>query len=466
MRHDAEGYWLREAGEREGLAAASGELDCDVLIVGGGFTGLWAAWELAELAPQASVIVLEAGRCGHGPSGRNGGFANEMWFSLPSLHDRYGPVESLAIARAAREAVNAIERFCDEQEVDAWFRRAGYLQLSAAPAQDGTWSQAVALCRQLGEGEAVRELDTAEVAERCRSPRFRGGALYPGAATVQPARLALGLRDRVAARSSVRVFEGSRVRRLRAGPGGCVAETGSARVRAGACVLASGPALAGVRSPLRGRLTVASSHQVITEPVPDLLEEVGWTGGECITDGRAIVHYMRTTPDGRIAFGWGGGRIAAGGRVGGRAELDPEVAAETIAHLRSFFPQLEGREIAHAWGGPIDVSPTHLPFVRRIGSDRAWAAAGYTGNGVGPSRMIGRVLASLALERRDAHSRLALVDPDTTRIPGGLAGWAGGSAIRAALLAKESAEEEDRRPPAIARGLAAIPELIGFHLGR
>jgi glycine/D-amino acid oxidase-like deaminating enzyme len=466
MRHDAEGYWLREAGPREALPEAEGGLDCDVLVVGGGYTGLWTAWKLAELEPQARVIVLEAGRCGHGPSGRNGGFANEMWFSLPTLRDRYGAERALAIARAAQDAVEGIGRFCAEQEIDAWYRRAGYLQLSAAKAQDGVWDGAVELCRELGEPEAARELDDDEVAGICRSPRFRGGAFYPGAATVQPARLALGLRDRVAALDSVEVFEGSRLHRLRAGSWGCVAETGSARVRARSCVLALGAASNAGGSPFRSRLTVTSSHMAITEPVPELLEEIGWTGGECITDGRAMVHYFRTTPDGRIAFGWGGGRIACGARLGGRTELDPGVVSQVLADLRAFFPGLEGKRIEHAWGGPIDVSPTHLPVVMQAGGDRVYGAFGYTGNGVGPTHMIGGVLASLALDRRDERSRLALVEPDPPRVPGGLPGWAGGNAIRAGLLAKEAAEEEERIASAIHRGLAAIPERVGFHIGR
>ncbi len=466
MEHDAHGFWLREAGPADPLPTASGAIEADVVVVGGGYTGLWTAWELASLEPDARVVLLEAGRCGHGPSGRNGGFVNEMWFSLQTLRDRYGDADAIAIARASGAAVEAIGRFCAEQDVDAWFRRAGYLQLSAAPAQDGVWSGAVAACRELGEPDAARELDAAAVAEICRSPRFRGGAFYPGAATVQPARLALGLRDRVAALPSVEVFEGSPVRGLRAGPWGALAQTPAATVRAGACVLALGGAANAAGSPFRRRLTVTSSHMAITEPVPELLEQIGWTGGECITDSRAMVHYLRTTPDGRIAFGWGGGRIAYGARLGGPTELDPSLIPQVIADLRAFFPGLEGKRIAHAWGGAIDVSPTHLPVVTQAGSDRVFGAFGYTGNGVGPANMVGGVLASLALDRRDERSRLALVEPAPRTVPGGLAGFVGGNAIRWGMLAKEAAEEEQRPAAPIHRGLARVPELIGFHIGR
>ena len=182
-------------------------------------------------------------------------------------------------------------------------------------------------------------------------------------------------------------------------------------------MLAIGGAAKGLRGPLRGRLTVASSHIVLTEPVPELLEEIGWTGGECITDSRALIDYFRTTPDGRIAFGWGGGRIAMGARTKGRAEVDASVIAATAAHLYAYFPGLAGRRITHAWGGPIDASPTHLPVVVPLPGGRAFAAAGYTGNGVGPSHMVGRTLASLALDRRDDSTNLAFIDGATPRVP-------------------------------------------------
>ena len=203
------------------------------------------------------------------------------------------------------------------------------------------------------------------------------------------------------------------------------ARTGSRRAPPAArsapapAVLAIGGAAKGRAGRCAAGSSIASSHIVITEPVPDLLEEIGWTGGECITDSRALVDYFRTTPDGRIAFGWGGGRIAMGARLGGRAELDPEVIAADVEHLLDFFPGLAGRRVTHAWGGPIDASPTHLPLVLPLRGGRAFAAAGYTGNGVGPSHMVGRTLASLALDRRDEPSRLAFVDPSPPARPAG-----------------------------------------------
>jgi len=445
------------------LLPLQGDRDADVVVIGGGFTGLWTAWHVKALEPEARVVVLEAEACGDGPSGRNGGFCNVMWFSLPRMRRRWGDAAALAVARAAERAVGEIGEFCEREGVDAWFRPGGYLQVSTAPAHDGTWAEAVAACQELGARDAVQALVPEGVAARCASPAFRGGAFYPTSATVQPARLALGLRERLRSRG-VEVFESTPVRELRDVSGGVEARTAAGTVGARAAVIAIGAAAKGRRWPLRGRLTVASSHIVLTEPVPDLLEEIGWTGGECITDSRALIDYFRTTPDGRILFGWGGGRIAPGARLNGRAEVDPGVIEEAARHLRAYFPGLADRRIEHAWGGPIDASPTHLPLVLPKG--RTFAAAGYTGNGVGPSHMVARTLASLALDRRDDASRLAFVEPSPHRVPPEPFQWIGGEAIRRAMLAKENAELAGRRPGRIASAVAKVPELIGFHIGR
>jgi len=466
MKHTRHGYWLEEAGDVEPLPGLDGERRADLVVVGGGYTGMWAAWHVKQLEPDSRVVLLEADACGNGPSGRNGGFCNVMWFSLPNMRERWGEAAALAVARASQGAVAGIESFCEEQGVDAWFRRGGYLQVSTAPAHDGAWDEALAACREVSETELVRDLSAAEVAARCSSPAFRGGAFYPDAATVQPARLALGLRARLLA-AGVEIYERSAVRRLCRVPGGLEAQTGpGCSVRARTAVVAIGGAAKAPHAPLRNSLTVTSSHIVLTEPVPDLLEEIGWTGGECITDSRSLIDYFRTTPDGRIAFGWGGGRIAMGARLHGRAEVDPDVVTAAISRLREYFPSLGGRRITHAWGGPIDVSPTHLPIIVPLPGRAAFSAAGYTGNGVGPSHMVGRILASLVLDRRDEHARLPIVDPSPQRVPPEPFHWLGGEAIRAALVRREEAELSARDPDPLSGVLSRLPELIGFHIGR
>jgi glycine/D-amino acid oxidase-like deaminating enzyme len=463
-RHDASGWWLAQTGSVAPLAPLAGDLTADFVIVGGGYTGMWTAWLVRELAPDARVVILESAVCGEGPSGRNGGFVNELWFSLPSMRRRFGDEPALAVARASREAVTAVGEWCERQGVDAWFRMGGYLQVSTTPVHDGTWDETAAACRELGEPGACQPLDAAGIQARCAAPIFRGGAYFPTAATVNPGLLARGLRQALID-AGVEIFERSAVRAVHQSTGGVEVRAAGGTVRASQAILAAGAGLAGF-SGLRHRLTVTSSHMVITEPVPDVIDALGWTGGECITDSRAMVHYFRTTRDGRIAFGWGGGRIVFGARARGRAEVDRRLVEEVASHLVRFFPQLTGRRIDHAWGGPIDVSPTHLPVVGSKPGGRVHFAFGYTGNGVGPSRLAARCLASLALDRRDEFSRLAIVDPDPHHVPPEPFRYAGGEIIRAAILRKEAAEEAGDRAGPLTRFVSGIPERIGIHVGR
>jgi len=457
LLHDAHGWWIAEAGSPEVLPALEGDQVADVVVVGGGYTGMWAAWHVLAADPDARVVMLEAGRFGHGPSGRNGGFVSGVALSRAALTERFGAAAAQAWIDAAADTVRAIGAWCEAEGVDAWYRSGGELLVSTAPAQDDAGAGAV-------DGDEVVALDGAAARARFGSPVVRGAVYARTGANVHPARLAFGLRERLAARGA-RLYEGARVRALRGAPGGVVAETAGGRVRARAAVVAVNAA-SGALPPLRDRLTVSSSHIVCTEPVPDVIEALGWTGGESVSDGRALLHYMRTTRDGRIVFGWAGGRMAAGARTGGRMDVDHQVVAQARRDLLRFFPMLEGRPIAHAWGGPIDVAPTHLPVVTRLPGLPVWAAFGYTGNGVGPSHLLGRTLAALALDRRDDVTRLPFVEGPLHRVPPEPFRVAGAAAIRRALVRKEAAEEAGRRPDPLTRALAGLPARMGLHIVR
>jgi glycine/D-amino acid oxidase-like deaminating enzyme len=465
MRHDAHGHWIASAEGFDPQPPLEGERSCAFAVVGGGYTGMWAAWWLKQHDPDADVVLIESELCGQGPSGRNGGFVNSLWFSLATLTARFGDAAAIEVVRLADDSVHEIGDFCEAQGVEAHYHKGGYMQVSTCAAQDGTWDPVMAELHRLGLAEMGQVLTPEQVQQRCASPRFRQAAFYPSAATIDPARLAAGLRARLLG-AGVEIHEHTPlVRRKAVAGGGSVLTTPAGTLRAERVVLAMGGALLQVPK-LRHALTATSSHMVVTEPVPELIEEIGWTGGECITDSRAMVHYFRTTFDGRIAFGWGGGEIVRGPRVrGGHAEVDPALARQVEAHMRTFFPGLEGKRVEHAWGGPIDVSPTHLPVVRSLDGG-AFAGFGYTGNGVGPSQMIGHSLASLAAGVPDRHAALALVDPPPSHVPPEPFRYLGGTVIRNAILRKERLEEEGRRAGPLTRAVSGIPERIGIHVGR
>jgi glycine/D-amino acid oxidase-like deaminating enzyme len=458
-------YWIREA-----LAADPGQpcpplaedVTADVVVLGGGYTGMWTAYVATELDPSCRVVVLEQDICGGGPSGRNGGFVTGWWDEITSLVDLYGQQGAIDSCLALDESITELGGWCRAHGVDAWFTDKGWLSVSTNAAQDGGWRRATELVSKLGFADRFREASPDEVRVRCESPAFRGGAFMSTAATVQPARLARGLR-RVLLERGVRIFEGSPVRRFRAGPP-AVAETPGGTVRAEQAVLGLN-AWAGALKEFRRALVTWGSYIVLTAPAPELLREVGWTGGECISDGRTAVRYFRTTPDGRIAMGGGGGRAGAAGRIGLVFTHDMESARRAAEGLWKFFPSFEEVPLEDAWGGPIDVSGTHLPFFGTLRPGNVHYAHGYTGNGVGPSHLAGKVLASLALGRDDPITRLPMVGAKPKRFPPEPVLSPGTWLIREAVVRMEGAEEDDRAPNPAVRALARLPRRLGYRFG-
>jgi len=408
-----------------------------------------------EREPSARVVVLEAATCGAGPSGRNGGFVHGYWASLAELVSLLGRDEALELARAGERIVPAVRALED----DVWLVEGGMLMVSAAPAQDAAVEHAVAAAADAGVPEQVVPLDGDQLASRIRSPVFRRGVFFPDGATVQPARLVRALRRRVLA-AGVELHEHSPAS-FRGGE----VETARGRVRAPEVVVAINAAATGWR-PVARHVTNFGSYVVLTEPVPELLAEIGWTGGEAIVDGRMFLHYFRTTADGRVLMGSGSGPIGFRGKLDGRFTGDDATAARAEHGLRRLLPGLADARIERAWGGPIDVSADHLPFFGTVpGTQRVHYGLGYSGHGVGPSWLGGQILASLALGREDEWTALPLATRRIASLPPEPLKRLGGGVVRKAIMAVERAEEEGRRPPLPARLGAALPRLFRMEIG-
>jgi glycine/D-amino acid oxidase-like deaminating enzyme len=207
---------------------------------------------------------------------------------------------------------------------------------------------------------------------------------------------------------------------------------------------------------LRRAFVIVASDVVLTEPVPEELERCGWNSGISISDSRLMVHYYRTTRDGRIAFGKGGGRLAYGGRVGpslnGRSPIEAEVAGE----LRRIHPWLGEQPMAASWAGPVDRTIDGLPFFVELGRPDLICGAGYSGNGVVPTVLGGRILASMALGRDDEWSRCGLVRRPASGMPGEPWRYAGGTLVRGAVARKERAEDADLPVALVDRALTRL----------
>jgi glycine/D-amino acid oxidase-like deaminating enzyme len=457
-------WWLEQAlaaeGEPAPAPALSGDADTDVAIVGGGYTGLWTALALRERAPDLRVTLLEAEICGFGPSGRNGGFLHGYWEKLSWLVGLLGHDDALRLCRAAERIVPAVRAFCEERGEDVWLREGGILMASAAPGQDGQVERVVAGAAALGHPEQAVPLSHDEVQARVHSPVFRRGVWFPEGATVQPALLVRALR-RAALDVGVTLHERTPVTRMHAGN---ELETPRGTLRARDVVLAVNAGLSSWR-PASPHVTNFGSYVVLTEPVPDLAERVGWTGGEALVDGRMFLHYSRTTTDGRVLMGSATGPIGFAGRVDARFSRDAATAARAEAGLRRLLPALADVRVERAWGGPIDVAADHLPFFKTKPGTRVHYGAGYSGHGVGPSWLGGQILASLVLDADDEWTRLPLATRKLPWLPPEPFRRVGGGAIRSAIMAVEAAEEQGRTPSLGARAIASLPRVLGMELG-
>jgi glycine/D-amino acid oxidase-like deaminating enzyme len=454
-------WWLEEARTHRPDSAAAPlaeRLEVDVAIVGGGYTGLWTALALRAREPSLSVALVEARQVGDGPSGRNGGFLHGYWSSLPRLRAVLGDAGALQLAHASSQIVPRVRAFLHQRNEDVWLREGGLLEVAATEAEDAAVDASVVAARELGAEEEAVALDAEALRRRISSPRFRRGVHFRDGAIVQPARLALALK-RAVRDEGVLLFEHTPVTRVDPGrlltPGGAV----SARE------IVLGLNAWGTSWPLNGLQTNFASAVVLTEPVPELLEQIGWTGNEAVIDGRMFLHYFRTTPDGRVLMGSGSGRLEPGGRVG--AGVLDDGAAQRRAHegLRTLLPALADARIEASWSGPIDVAADKLPRFGTVPGTRIHYGAGYSGNGVGPSWLGGQILASLALGLVDEWTALPLVHRHTRRLPPEPFRYVGGRVVRWGTLSTEEAVGAGRRPSAVARAAAAIPRLLRMPIG-
>ncbi len=448
--------WLEEALEdSDSGPPLEGEQRADVCIVGGGYAGLWTALHLKEADPSLDILLIEKDVCGGGASGRNGGFIISWWAKYLSLRKICGEEEALRLARASADAVRAIGTFCEQNAIDSHYRYDGWLWAATSDPQIGAWEET---CDAVAETDpdVFEHWDPEQVAMRSGSPMHLAGVFEPNAASVQPARLARGLR-RVAIRRGVRIYEGTPLERLvTSSPATVVTPRG--RVRAQRIVLAMN-AWAIRFAEIRKTIAVVTSDIVATAPVPERLRKIGRQDGMTISDGRALVHYYRTTPDGRLVFGKGGmaRRLPYAGRVGALVDGVARQPDEVTQWLRKIYPELADVPITSTWTGPIDREKNGLPIVSRLGGrEDIVYAAGFSGNGVGPTFVVARMLASLALERRDEWSECPLVRRPLRHFPPEPIRFIGGQLVGAAIAAKDRAEDAGREPGPLTRAFASF----------
>ncbi len=416
----AKSWWLEQAGvgyvehpELEGVVRA------DVLIIGGGFTGVSAAYHLKRDYPELRVVLLEADVVGYGASGRNAGFVTTLLGQSPGLMAlRFGRRGVAQARRYMERAVDYVDRLVREYNLDCEYAPTELLRVATSPASARRLRRESEYARPGGADGAEwiggEWIGADEVRALVDSPTYLGALRTRPAALLNPARFVRELK-RIATDVGAEVYEHSPVIHLEfTRP--VRAQTPRGAVEADSLVLATN-AYTAQFAQVKDRQYPVHTYVVLTEPLtPEQLDSLGWRGGQAVADARYQVHQYRLTPDHRLLVGGGDVHYFYGDFVG----IDRYAPA--FDHLERFihatFPALRGIRISHHWGGPVSATFDMAPVLGYAGSGRRVIyAAGYMGHGMALAVLNGQTVSDMLGNRHTELTDAFFVNRATLPIP-------------------------------------------------
>jgi glycine/D-amino acid oxidase-like deaminating enzyme len=423
-------YWLDTPARPDGRVPLRAQINADLLVVGGGYTGLWTALQAKERNPETDVVLLEAGWIGSEASGRNGGFCEASLVHGASNGEAHLPKENARLTELGNENLAELIATIDRHGIDCDLIREGTLTVATEPHQDA-WLRAEA------NGADVVYLDRGQTAELLKSDAFLSGSWSKqDTVLVNPAKLAWGLLG-ACEKLGVKVFEQSKVNGLQEAGGRIVARTTSGAVNAGRVALATNafPSLL-KRNAL---MTVpVYDYVLVTDPLTKRQREaIGWDTLHGLVDLNNRFHYSRPIIDES-----GGFRILYGGwdaiyRFGGRVDHDHYDSEKTYsklaAHFFATFPELQELKFSHAWGGAIDSCSRFFSFFDLAYKGKVASCAGFTGLGVGASRFGAKVMLDLLEGQGTELTELEMVKKKPLPFPPEPAAWLGVKMMTAAM---------------------------------
>jgi glycine/D-amino acid oxidase-like deaminating enzyme len=417
-----------------------GDVRCDLAVVGGGFTGLWAALLALEEDPARSVVVLEGARIGWAASGRNGGFcAASLTHGLGNGIARW-PSEMPDLLRLGHENLDAIAEAVARHGIDCNLERTGGLDVAVAQWQVEELREVNEAALELGERSEL--LDAEATRALVDSPTYRAGILDPdGMAMVEPAALVWGLARAVESLGG-RIVEGAAVTGWRDNGDTVQLDTATGKLRAGRVVLATNVFPSLVKR-ARSFVVPVWDHVLATEPLSaDQLSAIGWSGRWGVGDAGNQFHYYRLSRDNRLVWGGYDAIYYFGSDLSNARARSEHTEAMLLEHLVHTFPQLDGIAITNTWGGAIDTCTRFSPFWGRAMGGRVAYVSGFTGLGVGSSRFGAQVCLDLLAGRDNERTRLSMVRRKPLPFPPEPLRWA---AIQMTRRSIAKADEADGR---------------------
>jgi glycine/D-amino acid oxidase-like deaminating enzyme len=383
-------FWLDEPGAPPARAPLHGAAAADLVVIGGGFTGLWTALLAKESFPERSVVLAEGHRIGWAASGRNGGFCDaSLTHGTVNGQARF-PAEYATRQRLGMRNLDAIQAAVDRHGIDCDFERTGTLAVATAEYQvDGL--------RAVADGDGGTFLDRDAMRAEVNSPTYLAGLWdKQGTAMVQPARLAWGLAA-ACERLGVRIFEDTPASGLADDGDGLAVRTRGGVLRAGQVALGTGAFPALVRR-LRPYVVPVYDYVLMTEPLSAAQRAaIGWPNRQGIGDSANQFHYYRLTADDRILWGGYDAIYHFGRAIRAAYDQRPATFVTLAEHFFATFPQLEGIGFSHRWGGVIDTCSRFCAFFGTARRGRAAYALGYTQcRGVKVRRGLSRISAGVS----------------------------------------------------------------------
>lgn len=417
-------FWLEDPGKPAALPALTGDEKTDLLVVGGGYSGLWTALLAKERDPQRDVVLIEGREVGWAASGRNGGFcAASLTHGLANGLARW-PGDMAKLEDLGARNLDAIEAAVAAYGIDCDFERTGEIDVATEPHQLDELREMHEEAGRLGFG-GLELLDRDAVRAEVDSPTFLGGLWdREGVAMLHPARLAWGLK-RACLDLGVRIYENTRALDLSSAGAGMAVRTSYGRVFARRVALGTNVFPSLVKR-IRPYTVPVYDYALMTEPLSaEQRDAVGWRNRQGLGDSANQFHYFRITAEGRILWGGYDAIYPYGGKV--TAELDhrPETYLKLAGQFFECFPQLEGLRFSHVWGGAIDTCSRFSAFFGTAHGGKVAYAAGYTGLGVGATRFGADVMLDLLAGERTERTELEMVRRKPLPFPPEPVAWAG-----------------------------------------
>ncbi|MYT34653.1 FAD-dependent oxidoreductase [Streptomyces sp. SID8356] len=425
-------YWLDDPEKPAALPALTGDEHTDLLVVGGGYSGLWTALIAKERDPERDVVLIEGHEVGWAASGRNGGFcAASLTHGLANGVERW-PDEIGELEELGARNLDAIEEAVARYGIDCEFERTGEIDVATEPYQLDElreWHREIVALGITGVDFLDRDAVRAEV----DSPTFLGGLWdRRGVAMLHPAKLAWGLK-RACRELGVRIYEGTRGLDLVRSGEGMAVRTPYGRIFARRVALGTNifPSLV---KRVRPYTVPVYDYALMTEPLTSgQLESIGWKGRQGLGDSANQFHYFRLSADNRILWGGYDAIYPYGGKLSADLDQRPETFLKLAGQFFDCFPQLSGVNFSHAWGGAIDTCSRFTAFFGTAHQGRVAYAAGYTGLGVGSTRFGADVMLDLLAGEDTRRTRLEMVRSKPMPFPPEPFAWAGIEITRRSL---------------------------------